>query len=170
MAVRCHRHLLIHSLSGIRLATISTRSLPRDAYTRHNSGRKLNMSSIEELNAQSLKGHSGLRRILRALGYSIAGIRAAITGEAAFRQLLLLNAVLIPLAFTLDVSRIERLLLVIVPLLTLVIELVNSAIEAAIDRISLELHPLSKNAKDMGSAAQLLSLVMVAVTWLMILY
>jgi diacylglycerol kinase (ATP) len=59
---------------------------------------------------------------------------------------------------------------VIVPLLTLVVELVNSAIEAAIDRISLELHPLSKNAKDMGSAAQLLSLVMVAVTWLMILY
>ncbi len=128
------------------------------------------MSSIEELNAQSLKGHSALRRILRALGYSIAGIRAAIAGEAAFRQLLLLNAVLIPLAFTLDVSRIERLLLVIVPLLTLVVELVNSAIEAAIDRISLELHPLSKNAKDMGSAAQLLSLVMVAVTWVMILY
>ncbi len=58
----------------------------------------------------------------------------------------------------------------IVPLLTLVVELVNSAIEAAIDRISLELHPLSKNAKDMGSAAQLLSLVMVAVTWVMILY
>ena len=128
------------------------------------------MSSIEELNAQSLKGHSGLRRIRRALGYSIARIRAAIAGEAAFRQLLLLNAILIPLAFTLDVSRIERLLLVIVPLLTLVIELVNSAIEAAIDRISLELHPLSKNAKNMGSAAQLLSLVMVAVTWLMILY
>uniref|UniRef100_UPI0028A8A3C9 diacylglycerol kinase n=2 Tax=Stutzerimonas stutzeri group TaxID=136846 RepID=UPI0028A8A3C9 len=102
--------------------------------------------------------------------YSIAGIRAAIAGEAAFRQLLLLNAILIPLAFTLDVSRIERLLLVIVPLLTLVVELVNSAIEAAIDRISLELHPLSKNAKDMGSAAQLLSLVMVAVTWVMILY
>ncbi|WP_312146117.1 MULTISPECIES: diacylglycerol kinase [Stutzerimonas stutzeri subgroup] len=129
------------------------------------------MSSVEEeLTAQSLKGQSGLRRVLRALGYSIAGIRAAIVGEAAFRQLLLLNAVLIPLAFTLDVSRIERLLLVIVPLLTLVVELVNSAIEAAIDRISLELHPLSKNAKDMGSAAQLLSLVMVAVTWLMILY
>jgi len=162
MAVLCHRHLLGLSLSGIRLATISTRSLPRDAYTRHNSARKSNMSSIEKLNAQSLKGHSGLRRILRALGYSIAGIRAAIAGEAAFRQLLLLNAVLIPLAFTLDVSRIERLLLVV--------ELVNSAIEAAIDRISLELHPLSKNAKDMGSAAQLLSLVMVAVTWLMILY
>lgn len=129
------------------------------------------MSSVEEeFTAQSLKGQSGLRRVLRAFGYSIAGIRAAIVGEAAFRQLLLLNAVLIPLAFTLDVSRIERLLLVIVPLLTLVVELVNSAIEAAIDRISLELHPLSKNAKDMGSAAQLLSLVMVAVTWLMILY
>lgn len=61
-------------------------------------------------------------------------------------------------------------LLVIVPLLTLVIELVNSAIEATIDRISYELHPLSKNAKDMGSAAQLLSLVVVGVTWVMILY
>ena len=77
---------------------------------------------------------------------------------------------LIPLAFTFEVSRIERVLLVIVPLLTLVIELVNSAIEATIDRISYELHPLSKNAKDMGSAAQLLSLVIVAVTWVMILY
>ncbi|AWM57956.1 diacylglycerol kinase [Pseudomonas songnenensis] len=128
------------------------------------------MSSIEDLNAQSLKGHQGLKRILRALGYSIAGIRAAVVGEAAFRQLLLLNAVLIPLAFTFEVSRIERVLLVIVPLLTLVIELVNSAIEATIDRISYELHPLSKNAKDMGSAAQLLSLVIVAVTWVMILY
>jgi diacylglycerol kinase (ATP) len=139
-------------------------------YTAAQSVRKTNMSSIEDLNAQSLKGHQGLKRILRALGYSIAGIRAAVAGEAAFRQLLLLNAVLIPLAFTFEVSRIERVLLVIVPLLTLVIELVNSAIEATIDRISYELHPLSKNAKDMGSAAQLLSLVIVAVTWVMILY
>ncbi len=129
------------------------------------------MNSVEEEpTSQPLKRQLGLRRILRALGYSIAGIRAAIAGEAAFRQLLLLNAILIPLAFTLDVSRIERLLLVIVPLLTLVVELVNSAIEATVDRISLEMHPLSKNAKDMGSAAQLLSLVMVAVTWVMILY
>ena len=81
------------------------------------------MSSIEELTAQSLKGQSGLRRVLRAIEYSIAGIRAAIVGEAAFRQLLLLNAVLIPLAFTLDVSRIERLLLVIVTLILFAMQL-----------------------------------------------
>lgn len=115
------------------------------------------------------KGQKGLQRIINATGYSLAGLRTAFTGEAAFRQLLLLNLVLIPLAFWLDVSPFERALMVAVCLLALIVELLNSAVEAAIDRISLERHPLSKNAKDMGSAAQLLAMTLIGVTWLIIL-
>ena len=115
------------------------------------------------------KGHTGLRRILNAAGYSMDGLRAAFTGEAAFRQLVWLNAVLIPLAFFVDVSRGERALMIGVCLLALIVELLNSAVEAAIDRISLELHPLSKNAKDMGSAAQFVSLTLIGSVWLVIL-
>ncbi|WP_339476154.1 MULTISPECIES: diacylglycerol kinase [unclassified Pseudomonas] len=111
------------------------------------------------------KGQTGLKRILNASGYSLDGLRAAFVGEAAFRQLVLLNVVLIPLSFFLSVSRVERALLIAVCLLALIVELLNSAVEAAIDRISLELHPLSKNAKDMGSAAQLLALTMIALVW-----
>ena len=115
------------------------------------------------------KGQSGLRRVINATGYSLAGLRAAFAGEAAFRQLLLLSAILIPVSFLLDVSRVERALMVAVCLLSLIIELFNSAIEAAIDRISLERHPLSKNAKDMGSAAQMVGMTMIAAVWAIIL-
>jgi diacylglycerol kinase (ATP) len=115
------------------------------------------------------KGQTGLKRILNAAGYSFDGLRAAFTGEAAFRQLVLLNAVLIPLALWLDVSPVERALLVAVGLLSLIVELFNSAIEAVVDRISLERHPLSKNAKDMGSAAQFVSLTLIAAVWAIIL-
>jgi len=115
------------------------------------------------------KGQTGLKRILNAAGYSLDGLRAAFLGEAAFRQLVLLNLLLIPSAFVFEVSRAERALMVAVCLLALIVELLNSAIEAAIDRISLEHHPLSKNAKDMGSAAQLLALGMIASVWAIIL-
>lgn len=115
------------------------------------------------------KGQAGLRRIINAAGYSLAGLRAAFVGEAAFRQLLLLNVILIPISFLLDVSRGERALMVAVCLLSLIVELFNSAIEAAIDRISLERHPLSKNAKDMGSAAQMVGMTLIAAVWSIIL-
>jgi diacylglycerol kinase (ATP) len=115
------------------------------------------------------KGQTGLKRILNATGYSFDGLRAAFTGEAAFRQLVLLNVVLIPLAFWFDVSRGERALMIGVCLVALIVELLNSAVEAAIDRISLELHPLSKNAKDMGSAAQFVALSLIGSVWLVIL-
>ena len=115
------------------------------------------------------KGRTGLKRILNASGYSLDGLRAAFTGEAAFRQLVLLNVILIPLSFFLNVSRVERALLIAVCLLALIVELLNSAVEAAIDRISLERHPLSKNAKDMGSAAQFVALSMIALVWAVIL-
>ncbi|MCY1398179.1 Diacylglycerol kinase [compost metagenome] len=115
------------------------------------------------------KGQTGLKRVLNATGYSFDGLRAAFTGEAAFRQLVMLNAVLIPVAFLLDVSRVERAILIAVCLLALIVELLNSAIEAAIDRISLDRHPLSKNAKDMGSAAQFVALSMIGLVWAVIL-
>lgn len=115
------------------------------------------------------KGQTGLKRILNAAGYSLDGLRAAFLGEAAFRQLVLLNLLLIPSAFVFEVSRAERALMVAVCLLALIVELLNSAIEAAIDRISLERHPLSKNAKDMGSAAQFVALGMIASVWAIIL-
>lgn len=115
------------------------------------------------------KGHKGFKRILNAGGYSLAGLHAAFIGEAAFRQLVLANVILIPVALWLDVSRVERALLIAVCLLALIVELINSAIEAAIDRISLDRHPLSKNAKDMGSAAQLVAMTMIAVVWALIL-
>ena len=127
------------------------------------------MSEAPDLDALSFKGRSGLTRILNATGYSLAGLRAAYRGEAAFRQLVWLNLVLLPLACLLDVSRVERVLLMLTPLLALVVELLNSAIEAVVDRISLNLHPLSKQAKDMGSAAQLLALLIIALAWALIL-
>ena len=129
------------------------------------------MNDLEaaELDARSLKGQKGLTRVVRALGYSISGLLAAFRGEAAFRQLLLLNTLLIPVAIALDVSSVERAILVCVLLLALIVELINSAIEATVDRVSLEVHPLSKQAKDMGSAAQLVALIVIAVAWSSIL-
>lgn len=115
------------------------------------------------------KGRSGVKRLFFATGHSFDGLAAALRGEAAFRQMLALAVMLIPVAFMLDVNQVERALLVAVLLLGLVVELINSAIEAAIDRISLELHPLSKNAKDMGSAAQMVTLLIIAFVWLTIL-
>jgi len=117
----------------------------------------------------AVPGKRGLARILNAAGYSFAGLLTAFRGEAAFRQVVLLNLVLVPLAFFVEVSRGERALLVGVCLLALIVELLNSAVEAAIDRISLERHPLSKNAKDMGSAAQLVTLTLIASVWLLVL-
>ena len=123
----------------------------------------------EEQLTTSLKGKTGIARIVNAIGYSFSGLKAAFIGEAAFRQLLLLNCILIPLAFYLEVSKVERVLLIASIFITLIIELLNSAIEATVDRISLSLHPLSKQAKDMGSAAQMLGLTLVTLTWLIIL-
>lgn len=117
----------------------------------------------------SYKGATGLRRVWRATGYSLDGLAVAYRGEAAFRQLVWLAAVLIPVALALPLDRVSRALLIGSVMLSLIIELLNSAIEAAIDRISLERHPLSKASKDMGSAAQLISLAMIAVIWSLVL-
>jgi len=115
------------------------------------------------------KSKEGFRRLFHAAGYSVAGLAAAVRRESAFRQELALAAVLIPLGFWLGPSGIARALLVGSVLLVLVVELMNSAVEATVDRISLERDDLAKQAKDFGSAAVLLSLVNVAVVWLLVL-
>ncbi|MBL8281183.1 diacylglycerol kinase [Acinetobacter junii] len=115
------------------------------------------------------KGKNGIKRILNATGYSLAGFKAAFSHEAAFRQILIINLVLIPTSFFVHVSALEQALMVAVCLLAIIVELFNSAIEAVVDRISLEKHQLSKNAKDMGSAAQFVSLGIIFSTWMIIL-
>ena len=111
------------------------------------------------------KGKTGVRRVLNALRYSMDGLRAAYTGEDAFRQETLLAAVLIPLALWLPVSGLGKALMIASVLLVLAAELINSAIEAVVDRVSLDRHTLSKRAKDLGSAAVLLALINVAAVW-----
>lgn len=111
------------------------------------------------------KGTSGVQRILNATSYSLAGFKAAFQNEAAFRQIILINALLIPLSFFMPVSRVEQVIMIVVCLLAIIVELINSAIEAVVDRVSIEQHPLSKNAKDMGSAAQFVALAIIALTW-----
>jgi diacylglycerol kinase (ATP) len=113
------------------------------------------------------KGKTGLRRVWNALGYSLAGLRAAFANEDAFRQEVLLACVLIPLAFWLHVDNLHRALMIASVILVLIVELLNSAIEAVVDRVSLENHRLAKRAKDIGSAAVMLSLVNLAAVWLL---
>ena len=116
------------------------------------------------------KGKTGLKRIAHATGYSLSGFKSAFQNEAAFRQIILINAILIPLRCFLNISRAEHAVLIAAGLLAIIVELFNSAIEAVVDRVSLEQHPLSKNAKDMGSAAQFTALSMIFFTWLIILW
>ena len=111
------------------------------------------------------KRRTGLSRLWHAFGYSIAGLRAG-WHETAFRQEALASVVLVPLAFWIGRSWVEVALLVGTVVLVMVVELLNTGIETAIDRISPEWHALSKRAKDMGSAAVLLSLVLCAGTWI----
>ena len=112
----------------------------------------------------------GFKRILNATAYSWSGLKAAFHHEAAFRQEVYLLIVLAPLALWLGDSAIERALLIISVLLVLIIELINSAIEAVVDRFGGDWDELSGRAKDLGSAAVMLSLILLFVTWLLILY
>lgn len=111
------------------------------------------------------KGRTGLDRIVHAAGYSWAGLKAAYTGESAFRQETWLVVVATPLAFWLGNDWVQIALLLGSLLLLLIVELLNSAIEAVVDRVSFELHHLSKRSKDIASAAVLLSLVLAGGVW-----
>ena len=115
------------------------------------------------------KGKTGLRRVWNALHYSMAGLQAAFRHEDAFRQELLLSVLLISASFFLPVSGLGRALMIGSFFLVLIVELLNSAVEAVVDRVSLEHHILSKRAKDVGSAAVLLSLINVVVVWACVL-
>jgi diacylglycerol kinase (ATP) len=116
------------------------------------------------------KGKTGLRRIWNAFHYSLSGLRAAYLCEDAFRQEALLAALLIPLALYLPVGGVGRALMIASVLLVLMVELLNSAVEATVDRISLENHRLAKRAKDIGSAAVLFSLINVVAVWACVLW
>lgn len=115
------------------------------------------------------KGKTGRQRLLNACRYSWHGLSSAFRHEDAFRQEVLLAAVLIPVALVLDVAGAAKALMIASVLLVLIVELLNSAIEAAVDRISFDQHQLSKRAKDIGSAAVALSLVNVAIVWLLVI-
>ncbi|OIP07072.1 MAG: diacylglycerol kinase [Betaproteobacteria bacterium CG2_30_59_46] len=116
------------------------------------------------------KGKTGLRRLWNAIHYSLAGFKAAYQCEDAFRQETLLATVLIPLALFLPTGAVGKALMIASVLLVLVVELLNSAVEATVDRISLDDHQIAKRAKDIGSAAVLLSLVNLAVVWALVLF
>lgn len=116
------------------------------------------------------KGRTGIDRVIHAAGYSMAGLRSAYRGESAFRQEFWLAMVLVPAAFWVGRTWVEVALLIGSTVLVLIVELLNSSIEAAIDRVSFEWHDLSKRAKDLASAAVMLSLVVCAGTWLAALW
>ena len=115
------------------------------------------------------KGKTGLRRVLNAIGYSVSGLASAFRNEDAFRQELLLAAVLIPCGLWFGPNGLAKAMLVGSVLLVLIVELLNSAIEAAVDRVSLDRHSLAKRAKDIGSAAVFLSITNALVVWCLIL-
>jgi diacylglycerol kinase (ATP) len=117
-----------------------------------------------------LPKHTGITRILKAIGHSRAGLASAYQTEAAFRQEVWLAAILIPVAVLVDVGLLERTLLIGSLLLVMIVELLNSGIEAVVDRISLERHDLSKHAKDVGSAAVLLALINLGGVWASVLW
>ena len=116
------------------------------------------------------KSKNGLQRISKAAGYSWAGLKAAYQYEAAIRQETWLMVIFLPLAFYVGHTNIERILLVGMTLLVYIVELLNSAIETAVDHTSLEAHPLAGRAKDIGSAAVFIALINFVVTWALVFF
>lgn len=125
------------------------------------------MSDNEQITSE-FKSKSGWSRIAAAYGYSLQGLKWAWKSEHAFRQELLVALPAMVLALMLPISAVQKLVLVFVLVLVLIVELINSAIEAVVDRISLERHPLSKNAKDLGSAAVFIAVLFALVAWAVI--
>ena len=123
-----------------------------------------------ETHESPFKGKTGLMRVLNALRYSIEGIRAALKHEDAFRQECILALILIPIGLAMPTSAPGKALLVGSVLIVLIVELINSAIEATVDRVSLEHHLLAKRAKDIGSAAVLLALINLAIVWGLVIF
>ena len=120
--------------------------------------------------SSEFKSKGGLGRIVGAFRYSIEGFRAAWRNEHAFRQEVMVAVPATVVALLLKISAFEKLALIVVLGLVLLVELINAAIEAVVDRVSLERHPLSKAAKDLGSAAVALAIAIAAATWAVVLY
>ncbi len=116
------------------------------------------------------KSKSGLKRIFSAFSYSVDGFKAAWRYEAAFRQELVVVFIGTIAALSLRISAFEKLMLVALMVFVLIVELINSAIESVVDRISLDQHPLSKNAKDMGSTAVALAILIAVAAWVVVLF
>ena len=114
------------------------------------------------------KGKRGLRRLVNAFNYSMSGLQLAYRHEHAFRQEILGAAILLPIACVIPATPVDRVLLIGSVLLVLIVELLNSSVEAAVDRAGLDTHHLAKRAKDIGSAAVFLALILLATTWLLI--
>lgn len=116
------------------------------------------------------KGKTGIRRLINAFGYSVDGFKAAFQNEDAFRQELFLATILVPLGLYLGKTGVEKALLIAVVLLVLIVELFNSAIEAAVDHTSIDVHPLAKRAKDIASASVIVALAIVISVWGLVLF
>jgi len=116
----------------------------------------------------NLKRIGSVRRLFNALGYSYAGVRHAVLNDVTIRDALIALAILVPVSILLPVSDIEHLVLVLSMMLVVLVEFVNSAIETTVDRISLERHPLAGRAKDLGSAAVLIAVLMSGLCWVVI--
>ncbi len=115
-------------------------------------------------------GITGIKRVINAFGYSLRGLRDALRYESAFRQEVAIFILMLPVAMWLGRNPLEYILLISSMLLVLIVEVLNSAIEAVVDRVGDDYHDLSGRAKDMGSAAVLLALLNVGFIWLMIVY
>ncbi|CAI1818774.1 diacylglycerol kinase [Serratia proteamaculans] len=118
----------------------------------------------------SFEKKKGIRRLTSSIKNSLDGFVDAVITEDAFRQLLIINLILLIVTFLIDIPKMERLLLISSCFLLLVVELLNTAIESVVDRISLDIHPLSKRAKDLGGAAQLVTVIMTIALWLVVLF
>jgi diacylglycerol kinase (ATP) len=127
------------------------------------------MHAPPEIAESPHKGRRGVRRLINAFFYSLSGLALAYRHESAFRQEAALAAIMLPIAFVVPVAPVERAMLIASVLLVLIVELLNSSIEAAIDRIGFDTHRLSKRAKDIGSAAVLVALLACGATWAVIL-
>lgn len=151
---------------------MSTSSQQPESPEKHTEIPPQNVTRATQTTPQAIsefKSKSGLKRIFSAFFYSLDGLQAAWRQEHAFRQELILVVIGSIIALLLPVSAFEKLLMIAVLVLMLIVELLNSAIEAVVDRVSLERHALSKNAKDFGSAAVLLTFLLAVATWAVIL-
>ena len=125
---------------------------------------------MKKIAESPFKGKTGVPRLINAFGYSVDGFKAAFQNEDAFRQELFLAVWLVPLGLYLGKTGVEKALLIGVVLLVLIVELFNSAIEAAVDHTSIDVHPLAKRAKDIASASVIVALAIVIGVWGLVLF